>query len=64
MAAAVLGGLGKRAARVQHDGTAVDIDLAGPFPVPPDGCAGQQRMRSHLVRVVVEKAPWVGAEGR
>src|SRR6266699_2318976 len=47
------GGLGKRAVRVQHDGVAVDIDLAGPFPVPPDGRVGQPRvLRGHLVRVV------------
>ena len=44
------GGLGKRPVRVQHDGAAVDIDLAGPFPVPPDGRVGQPRvMRGHLV---------------
>jgi hypothetical protein len=44
------GGLGERPVWIQHDGAAVDVDLAGPFPVPPDGRVGQPRiMRGHLV---------------
>ena len=52
------GRLGQRPVRVQGDGLALDVDLAGRFPVTADGGIRQPGIPGrHHVRVVVQDPP-------